>query len=436
MTLVNLLNWDGKRIFVGAMAVILGCFIVVNTSRAEETATTTPEIIPTPTSTSTPELPPPPPPPPPTPVITINNPDTSFPEQVKIVTATASRGILTWQMLTDSAMTCGGSVQGFMPYEPAEFDDSQNGYRVCYRATDELGQTAYAVSNVITGIDATFPNLSLRGDAEMTVYIGNAYSDAGATAIDNVDGVVSVYSVGSVDTNVVGDYFIVYSTVDRAGNVASGLTRTIHVRTVPPPPPPPEPINTANTGNTTNPTNTTNTVNNKTNNSAQPVNVIFCSAVTYGDWLPCENGLQFRDAVSKSPDKCFFTSKQQEAKVRGCQVDYCSNVFYSPWSVCVGGKQTRTIISQVPNNCVVTAHQKLFTSKTCSAVLGQKAAASQPVAKSYPNGSLLRGPDKRIYVLINGQRTHVASLLELKKYRGRAINDVSDEMIARYPIVK
>ena len=56
--------------------------------------------------------------------------------------------------------------------------------------------------------------------------------------------------------------------------------------------------------------------------------------------------------------------------------------------------------------------------------------------KRFGEGSLLRGPDKKIYVISGGNKVRVASLAELKKYKGKKINNVSQSELDRYPTAK
>lgn len=77
--------------------------------------------------------------------------------------------------------------------------------------------------------DTTFPVISLKGDALEVVTLNSPYSDAGATATDDLDGVLTVETDGSVDTNFAGIYYIIYSATDAAGNQANA-TRTVVVR--------------------------------------------------------------------------------------------------------------------------------------------------------------------------------------------------------------
>jgi hypothetical protein len=58
---------------------------------------------------------------------------------------------------------------------------------------------------------------------------GDSYTDAGATATDNVDSSVTVTSSGSVNTAVPGTYTITYNATDAANNSATPVTRTVTV---------------------------------------------------------------------------------------------------------------------------------------------------------------------------------------------------------------
>ncbi|GAA0858891.1 DUF5011 domain-containing protein [Aliiglaciecola litoralis] len=76
--------------------------------------------------------------------------------------------------------------------------------------------------------DTTAPVISVTGDNPATVDHADTYSDAGATANDDIDGNVSVTSSGSVDTSTVGSYTITYSATDTSGNQSTAI-RTVNV---------------------------------------------------------------------------------------------------------------------------------------------------------------------------------------------------------------
>lgn len=77
--------------------------------------------------------------------------------------------------------------------------------------------------------DTTPPVISLNGSSNVSVNWGSTYTDAGATATDNVDTSVSVTTQGSVNTAVAGTYTLTYRASDVAGNAATAVTRNVTV---------------------------------------------------------------------------------------------------------------------------------------------------------------------------------------------------------------
>jgi hypothetical protein len=79
--------------------------------------------------------------------------------------------------------------------------------------------------------DAVAPVITLNGVASVDVPSGEVYADAGATAVDNIDGDLSASIVVSntVNTAVVGSYTVTYNVQDFAGNAAVQITRTVNV---------------------------------------------------------------------------------------------------------------------------------------------------------------------------------------------------------------
>ncbi len=73
------------------------------------------------------------------------------------------------------------------------------------------------------------PVITLSGSASVNHEQGVAYSDAGASASDSVDGSVSVTTSGTVDTATAGTYTLTYTATDSAGNAATAVTRTVIV---------------------------------------------------------------------------------------------------------------------------------------------------------------------------------------------------------------
>ena len=103
-------------------------------------------------------------------------------------------------------------------------------YTVTYSVSDAAGNNASANRTVNVNADTTAPIITLNGPSNITLELGEAYSEQGATATDNVDGNLtsSIVTSGSVNVNIAGAYIITYSVSDAAGNNAS-TTRTVTV---------------------------------------------------------------------------------------------------------------------------------------------------------------------------------------------------------------
>ena len=79
--------------------------------------------------------------------------------------------------------------------------------------------------------DTNPPVITLNGDSQITIQQYETYTDPGATALDDIDGELSVTTSGTVDTNLAGTYVITYTATDSAGNTAQE-NRTVIVSEV------------------------------------------------------------------------------------------------------------------------------------------------------------------------------------------------------------
>ena len=95
-------------------------------------------------------------------------------------------------------------------------------------ATDTAGNETILGSNVFN-LDNTKPVITLTGSSSVNVNKGSTYSDAGATATDNINGTISVTATGSVNPSIVGTYTITYNATDSSGNIANPVTRSVNV---------------------------------------------------------------------------------------------------------------------------------------------------------------------------------------------------------------
>ncbi|WP_156490569.1 DUF5011 domain-containing protein, partial [Oleiphilus sp. HI0086] len=79
--------------------------------------------------------------------------------------------------------------------------------------------------------DFTDPVITLIGDSFVSVDIDSIYTDAGASASDNIDGDISsnIIPSGFVDTSTPGSYTLNYDVSDAAGNAAATVSRTVNV---------------------------------------------------------------------------------------------------------------------------------------------------------------------------------------------------------------
>lgn len=103
-------------------------------------------------------------------------------------------------------------------------------YVITYTVVDSDGNTAMATRTVHV-VDTTPPVITILGPNPHTVQVlSGPYPEAGATALDAVDGDVSddIQTVSTVNTELVGTYSVTYTVFDAAGNAAQAI-KTVHV---------------------------------------------------------------------------------------------------------------------------------------------------------------------------------------------------------------
>ena len=109
-------------------------------------------------------------------------------------------------------------------------------YTLTYNVSDVSGNAAEPVVRTVTVIaDTVAPVITLNGEAVYELYLGDTYSERGATATDNIDGDISskIVITGSVNTAEIGTYTLAYNVNDAAGNAAISVTRTVVVSEIP-----------------------------------------------------------------------------------------------------------------------------------------------------------------------------------------------------------
>jgi len=93
-------------------------------------------------------------------------------------------------------------------------------YEVTYNVKDAAGNAAQEKTrmvNVIAVVDTTPPVITLLGNNPQIIMLGNAYSELGATAMDDIKGNITAYitiDVSAVDIATKGAYEVTYSVSD------------------------------------------------------------------------------------------------------------------------------------------------------------------------------------------------------------------------------
>lgn len=108
-------------------------------------------------------------------------------------------------------------------------------YIITYTVEDSAKNSASVTRIVIVkgGGDVptiSTPQITLNGEREIRIKVGETFSDPGATATDSTDGNLTnkITKTGTVDTNTAGEYKITYTVKNSAGKEAT-VTRTVIV---------------------------------------------------------------------------------------------------------------------------------------------------------------------------------------------------------------
>ena len=106
-------------------------------------------------------------------------------------------------------------------------------YVVTYNVSDAAGNAAAQETRSVTvNPDTTIPVINLIGSSTVNLFVGDTYTEQGATASDNYDGDISANIIiggDTVNTNAAGTYVVTYNVSDAAGNAASEVLRTVNV---------------------------------------------------------------------------------------------------------------------------------------------------------------------------------------------------------------
>jgi len=120
---------------------------------------------------------------------------------------------------------------------PPDVNTNENSNVIVNGSSDGGGGGGSTVNNNTSGdsnsdnsnnVDIIPPSITLSGEDILNINLGTTYVDAGATALDENDGVVEVITSGIVDTATIGTYTLTYTAKDIALNIST-KSRTVNV---------------------------------------------------------------------------------------------------------------------------------------------------------------------------------------------------------------
>ncbi|TLY07561.1 MAG: DUF5011 domain-containing protein [Thaumarchaeota archaeon] len=108
---------------------------------------------------------------------------------------------------------------------------SDGAHVITAKATDIATNTSLSSASITITVDTVAPVITRNGPSPISVAVGSTYTDAGATATDNVDGDItsSIVTVNPVNTALIGTYTVTYDVKNAAGNPATQVARTVRV---------------------------------------------------------------------------------------------------------------------------------------------------------------------------------------------------------------
>ena len=112
--------------------------------------------------------------------------------------------------------------------------DTPGTYVITYNVSDSSDNAADEVTRTVNVVDTTPPVITRLGSATVNISVGDTYTDAGATALDNYDGDITgdIVTVNPVNTAVADTYTVTYNVSDSSDNPATEVTRTVVVAAV------------------------------------------------------------------------------------------------------------------------------------------------------------------------------------------------------------
>lgn len=134
------------------------------------------------------------------------------------VGGTFAGGVGEWSVTADLSSL----AEGTHTFTVLSYFDAWPGYTA--------GQASTAASTPVSiFIDTTSPVITVLGNSSVTVAQGGTFADPGTSVTDNHDTGLIASVTGTVDSNTVGSYTLVYNATDNAGNAATPVSRIVNV---------------------------------------------------------------------------------------------------------------------------------------------------------------------------------------------------------------
>ena len=116
--------------------------------------------------------------------------------------------------------------------------NTEAAYTITYDVVDSDGLAAEQVIRTVNVAIDDPPLITLIGSANLTLTVGELYTEQGTIAQDPEDGDISegvVIGGDAVNTSIAGTYVVTYNVTDSAGNAADEVIRTVNVAIDDPP---------------------------------------------------------------------------------------------------------------------------------------------------------------------------------------------------------
>jgi len=179
-----------------------------------------------------------------------------------------------------------------------------------------------------------------------------------------------------------------------------------------------------------------------------------CASVVYGEWGDPVNGIQYREIVSQLPTYCSLSTSQQLDRSRTYVKEVIIPEVTTPEVVVTevvipikkvlgekvyadgtlvrykGDSKIYVYINGIKHHIKTLAELQKYAGQEIINITPNDLEEKVLGEKVYADGSLLRGADHKVYVLIDGKLKHIRNLAELQKYAGQKINDVDDSVIS------